>query len=88
MADESKVGRLKRLLLDELITQLTDGPTAVDGETGELVRLSVSDKVLNSALAAVKAFHSEAGEVTDQAAAVNGLLKKYQERAPGPRSDA
>lgn len=64
----SKVKSLKDALLDELIHQVQDGPTVVDKETGEPVRISPPASLLSVAAKVVKDFAEEIpkDEVTDE----------------------
>lgn len=80
MADETKVGKVKRLLLERVTSILEDGVLAENDEGHTFVRAG-SDKDLRLALDVVKTFHSEVGEQTDtKAKEVSAALARYRDR--------
>lgn len=84
MADETKVGAIKRKLLARVEEILTVGVLATDSETGETYVKAGSDKDLRLALDVVKAFHAEAGEARDVTAKeLSGVLARFKERDAG-----
>jgi hypothetical protein len=63
--ESNKVKRLKEALLSELIDQVENGITAVDRESGEVVKLSTDSRVLTVAAKVVKDL---AHEIEDEGA--------------------
>jgi hypothetical protein len=86
--NETRVGKLKRLLIDELTDALENGVKATDDD-GNLIKLTPSEKILNVVLATVKTFHSEVGEVVDlQADHLTDALSRFRDRPHSKRADA
>lgn len=78
MSDPHKIGKLKRLLVEKLITALETMDADAKGFSG----------VCTAALATVKTFHAETDEtVTQQSTHISGLLQKYQERNHSTKSN-
>lgn len=87
MADETRVGRIKRLLLERVTSIVEDGVLAENDEGQRFVRAG-SDKDLRLALDVVKTFHSEVGEQTDvKAKELSGALARFKDRETAARAN-
>jgi hypothetical protein len=80
VADETKVGKVKRLLIERVTSILETGVMDHTDEGEPIVRAG-SDKDLRLALDVVKTFHAEVGETTEKTATqLSGVLAKFRER--------
>ena len=70
------IKNLKEALIKELLDQVEHGPTVVDKETGEAIRISCPAPVLAVAAKVVKDFH---GEITpDKAEVLKDAVNRYR----------
>lgn len=85
MAD---VKRLKEVLIGHLIKEITEGVTAVDRETGEIVKLSPPPSLLGVAAKVVKDFSEEAADtIVKGAAELSAAVERYRKNHPEARTN-
>lgn len=76
----SKVQVLKEALLDELISQVSEGPVVLDKETGEAVRVSPPASLLSVAAKVVKDFADEIPKQEDEDKKRDTLMRFMEAR--------
>jgi hypothetical protein len=84
--EANKVKRLKEALLDELIDQVENGVTAVDRESGEVVKLSTDSRVLTVAAKVIKDLAADIGDEGAEAEKARSLEQFLNLASPPWRS--
>lgn len=87
MSDLPPVGRLKKALIEHLTDTIENGATAVDGETGEVVKLTCPANILAVAAKVVKDFHEESGPSQGERE-LNDAMHKYRLKKAGDQPTA